>query len=317
MLEPLDLSVIVVNWNVCELLRECLLSIRRETRLAPERYEIIVVDNASQDGSVDMLRADFPDITLIASDQNLGFAEGCRRGYEGCRGRCVLLLNPDTIVLNGAIDLMMAEMGQHADAGIIGSRLVNSDSSFQRACGGALPSLRNVAWNYLFLNRVLPTRLSPAPLFLEHDPQGLFEIGWVSGAAMLCRRAAIGDRLFDPAYFMFGEDMDLCDRVSRSGWRVLYSAHHTIIHHHRRSLERQPSMEVLATLHKGPRTFFCKTHSRSAAFAYDLIILVGFLVRWPVFRLLACLKPGHGYDRSANTSRQYIGIMLRLVWARS
>jgi N-acetylglucosaminyl-diphospho-decaprenol L-rhamnosyltransferase len=314
--EPLDLSIVIVNWNVCRWLRECLVSLRDGSRLAPEHCEIIVVDNASEDGSVEMLRTEFGEVRLIASDDNLGFAEGCQRGYDISRGRFVLMLNPDTVVLDGAIDTMLGEMEAHPDAGIIGSRLVNTDGSFQRACGGALASLRNVAWNFLFLNRLLPPSLSPAPLFLENDPPGLFEIGWVSGAAMLLRREAIGPRVFDPAFFMFGEDMDLCARVARGGWKVLYSAHHTIVHHHGRSLDKQLSPEVLATLHKGPRTFFRKTHGPLAVLAYDLIFLVGYLTRWIAFGLLARIKGGE-YSASANFSRQYVGILLRLLWARS
>jgi GT2 family glycosyltransferase len=312
----LDLSVIIVNWNVCELLRECLLSVRRSLRLARERYEVIVVDNASADGSVDMLRAEFPDVRLIASDANLGFGRGCQVGYECSRGLNVLLLNPDTIVLGGAIDAMLGAMAQHPEAAVIGPRLLNSDGSFQRASAGAFPSLRNVAWNYLFLHRLLPARLAPAPLFLDRDPGALIEIDWVSGAAMLLRREAVGEQIFDPAFFMFGEDMDLCDRLRRRGSKVLYCGQASIVHHHGRSLAQQSSLEVLATMHRGPRLLFRKRYRPAAAIAYDLVLLVGFLIRWPMFALLARLEPGRGFDGLSRFARRYVGVMLRLPWAR-
>lgn len=311
-----DLSVIIVNWNVRDLLRDCLRSLARSLRLARDRYEVIVVDNASADRSVEMLRSEFPGITVIAGSENVGFGKGCQIGYECCRGDFILLLNPDTVVLDGAIDTLLAEMAARPAAAIIGPRLLNSDGSFQRASGGAFPSLRNVAWNYLLLHHLLPTSWAPEPLFLDKDLDGLFELGWVSGAAMLLRREAVGAQIFDPAFFMFGEDMDVCDRVRCAGWQVLYCAHCSIIHHHGRSFAQQSSLEVLATMHKGPRQLFRKRHSMAAALVYDVLLLIGFLIRWPVFGLLARLQPGKDYDRLCQMARRYVVTMLQLIWVR-
>lgn len=313
MAEDLDLSIIIVNWNVRDLLRDCLQSLRREMRLPRDRYETIVVDNASADGSVEMLRSEFPDVQLIVSDANLGFAGGCEAGYAIARGRRILLLNPDTVVLDQAIDRMMAEMDARPDAGVIGSRLLNSDGSFQRAAGGAFPSLANVAWNYLFLDRLLPFRRAPSPVFMRDDDPGVIDIDWVSGAAMLIRREVIGERIFDPHYFMFGEDMDLCDRVRRAGWRVLYSGRQSIVHHHGRSFSAQSSLEVLANVYKGPRRFFQLRHPPAAVLVYDVVVLTGYLIRWPLFRLLAMAKPGGSYDEMARFSRRYVWIMFQLM----
>jgi GT2 family glycosyltransferase len=305
-----DLSIVVVNWNVRDCLRDCLLSLRGSA--GSPRWETIVVDNASADGSVEMLRAEFPEVRLIASDENLGFAGGCEAGYAVARGGRILLLNPDTVVPPGAVEAMMAAMDEHADAGVVGSRLLNTDGSFQRAAGGAFPTLANMAWNYLFLDR-LPFGRGPAPVFLRDDRRDVFDIDWVSGAAMLIRREAVGQRIFDPAYFMFGEDMDLCDRVRQAGWRVLYSGRQAIVHHHGRSFSAQSSLEVLANVYRGPRRFFQRRHDQASLVAYDAVLLLGYLVRWPVFVLADLAAPGRGYGEAARFSRRYVWIMLRLM----
>jgi GT2 family glycosyltransferase len=312
MAEDLPLSVVIVNWNVRELLRDCLQRLQRQT-LGADAFEVIVVDNASHDGSVEMMRADFPDVRLIANDDNRGFAGGCEQGYRIARGRHVLLLNPDTAPPPNALRQMLTDFETRPDAGILGSRLLNTDGSFQRAAGGAFPSLANLTWNYLFLNQLLP-KLAPPSVFMHEDLAGVRDQDWVSGAALLFRREAVGETIFDPHYFMFGEDMDLCARVRDGGWRVLYSANQSITHHHGKSFAHQSSLEVLANVYRGPRRFFRARHGPVATLAYDLILLIGYGIRWPLFRVLALVKPKRGYDELARFSLQYLGIMLRTMW---
>lgn len=305
------LSIIIVNWNVRDLLRTCLVSVAREMRVADDDYEVLVIDNASADDSVFMLRAEFPRVRLIESPVNLGFGAGCNRAFQEARGEYVLLLNPDTEVIDHAIDGLLETMRTNPRAGIVAPRLANPDRSFQPAAGGAFPTLWNVAWNFLFLKNLLPAALAPATTFLDGDPQGLLSIDWVSGASMLIRRAAIGERIFDEAFFMFGEDMDLCDRVRRAGWDVLYTSTHSIIHHHGRSFERQDTPAVLAMAHRGPRLAFRKRHGAFSAFVYDAILCVGYLIRWPLFGILSVLRPDSGYGARAKFSRAYLLNMFR------
>ena len=309
--EPMLLSIITVNWNVRDLIRASLLSLRREMLLNASQYEVIVLDNDSHDGSVEMLRAEFPDIILIASPVNLGFGAGCNLAYRQARGQFILLLNPDTEVIDHALDGLLDVMRSRPTAGIVGPRLVHTDRSFQRDSGGALPTLANVAWNYLFLQHFLPRRLAPAPLFLEGDPQGLLPIDWVSGASMLLRRSAVGPQIFDEAFFMFGEDMDVCDRVRRAGWEVLYDSAHAIVHLHGSSFDQQASVAIKATAHLGPRRVFAKNRGRLSLFLYDAILLLGYGLRWPLYALLEALRPGRGYSAKSAFSRSYIGTMLK------
>ncbi len=312
MSEPV-LAIVIVSWNVRALLRDCLASIPAGTALPTEAYRIIVVDNGSHDGSADRVARDFPHVELIRSIDNLGFADGCQRGYDATDADIVMLLNPDTVVDPGAIDSMLATIAADPAIGILGSRLRNSDGSFQRAAGGAFPTLRNMAWNYLFLDRLCPKRWAPAPVYIVDDTPDVRPIDWVSGASLTFRRAAVGPRIFHPAFFMFGEDMELCDRVARAGWRVMFSGRQTITHHHGQSFARQSSVEVLATVYKGPRFFFRRTHGRLAGAAYDLILFTGYLVRWIAFGVLARLRPGAGHDQMARFSRRYLGTMLRAI----
>jgi len=312
--QPARLSIIIVNWNVRPLLHACLAALAADPGCA--EWEVIVVDNASSDDSAAMVRDTFPFSTLLESPVNLGFAEGCQLGYARSMGDAILLLNPDTEVPAGAIATMLADLAAHPTAAILGSRLVTADGQVQRSAGGAFPTLGNVAWNYLFLYRLLPDRLGPAAVFIRHDPRHITPIDWVSGAAMLFRREAVGPCIFDPGYFMFGEDMALCARMRREGWQVLYSGRQTIVHHHGQSYRKQVSMDVLATIYRGPRTFFRVTHSARQALAYDAILLVGYLLRWCIAGVLSVLRPGGGYGDIARFSRSYVGLILRSLRTR-
>ncbi|MGE4321810.1 MAG: glycosyltransferase family 2 protein [Sphingobium sp.] len=309
MTPPCRIAIIIVNWNVRELLRGCLAAIARDGGARGGHVETIVVDNDSADGSAAMVRQQFPWVRLIESGANLGFARGCQRGYEATDAPVVMLLNPDTVVDPGAIGSMLATIEADARIGILGSRLRNSDGSFQRASGGAFPTLANLAWNYLFLGAVLPRRWAPPAVYLDRDLPGIRSIDWVSGASLTFRRDAVGARIFHPDYFMFGEDMELCHRVAHAGWRVLYSANQTITHHHGQSFAQQRATEVLASVYKGPRLFFRRGRGPIARLAYDLILLTGYTSRWLLFSLLALLRPGRGHGAMARFSRRYLMAM--------
>jgi GT2 family glycosyltransferase len=313
---PPRLAIVIVNWNVRELLRDCLAAVRDSEHLAPGDIETIVVDNASGDGSAAMVAAEFPWVRLIESGANLGFADGCQRGYEATEAPFVMLLNPDTVVDRDAIAGMLGTIAGDPSIGILGSRLRNTDGSFQRASGGAFPTLANLAWNYLFLNRIMPRRWAPPAVYLDDDASGIRPIDWVSGASLTFRREAVGQRIFHPAFFMFGEDMELCHRVGAAGWKVLYSAQQSITHHHGQSFARQESMEILATVYKGPRFFFRQGRGPLARFAYDAILFAGYSSRWILFSLLAQLRPGKGHEAMARFSRRYLGAMIETMFTK-
>jgi GT2 family glycosyltransferase len=310
------LAIVIVNWNVRDLLRDCLTAVRDSDGITSGSIETIVVDNDSADASAAMVAAEFPWVRLIESGSNLGFADGCQLGYDATHAPFVMLLNPDTVVDKDALASMLATIEGDPAIGILGSRLRNSDGSFQRASGGAFPTLSNLAWNYLFLGQILPRRWAPPAVYLDDDPPGIRPIDWVSGASLTFRREAVGPRIFHPEFFMFGEDMELCHRVARAGWKILYSARQTITHHHGQSFARQHSLEILATVYKGPRFFFRQGRGPVARFAYDAILFTGYASRWAIFSLLALVRPGRGHDAMARFSRRYLGAMIKTMFDR-
>ncbi len=308
---PLKLSVIVVNWKVRELLRECLTSLHDQMQLARKDYEVIVVDNNSRDGSIEMVRAEFPEARLIVNEENVGFGRANDAAFRVCHGRYVLLLNPDTVVLDNAVDRMMEIMEARPDLGALGCRLLNSDGSFQRWTGGNPPRVLNVACNFLLLNRILPEALQPPPLYLEREPSQDVEVGWVSGACMLLRRAAILTTIFDERFFLYGEDVELCERLNLGEWKVVYTPHARIIHHQGKSLEHQ-TVKIQHAKMRGLRTAFAMRNSPALVPVYDFLLMVGFLIRTVIFGAAAVLRPGRGYAARAGASRRF---MADAFWA--
>lgn len=250
------LSIIILNWNGCDLLRDCLRSVQDNVRMfQPADVETFVVDNASTDGSVEMVRAAFREVRLIVNAENLGFARANNVGIVASRGRYALLLNNDTVVPTGALAGLVAFMEAHPDAGAVGPQLLGPDGAAQPYAFGGDPTL-----GYL-LRRGINRLLFGRPL---HDwaTNVIQPVDWVSGACLLVRRAAI-DRagLLDEQIFMYFEDNDWCLRIRRAGWRVYYDPQIAITHIGGQSLAHNPaarrayyeSLRYFYAKHYGPR----------------------------------------------------------------
>lgn len=295
------MSIVIVNWNVRSLLRACLESVRRETRAG--RFEIVMVDNASTDGSVEMVRREFPEVHLIANDVNVGFGRANNQALPCCRGRYLVLLNPDTVVLDGALDRLLDWIEQRPRAAVVGCRLLNSDGSLQRWTGGAMPTLANVAGHYLLLNHLVPEPLRPRPLFRVRDTASAERVGWVSGACLVARVTALRGRLFDESFFMYGEDMELCDRLARDGWQIWFVPTASIVHHHGMSMEQRPretnhEIDPLA----GQRALFARGRGAISLVLYDTVVATGFGLRWLAYTL-AGMASGSYATRAAKSGR--------------
>lgn len=303
----IDVSIIVVNWNVRELLRLCLQSLRDQAGLPMSQMQVIVVDNASADGSAAMVSAEFPEVTLLANQDNLGFGKANNQVLPLCTGRHVLLLNPDTVVLDGAVAKLVQLMDRQPEVAVAGCRLLNGDMSLQRWTGGAYPRLLNLANHYFFLDRLLPSSWRPMPLYLDRDVLQNMEVDWVSGACMILRGSALGGRLFNPDYFMYGEDMELCHRLKQAGGRVLYTPEASIIHYQGESMKQQQGDVLLSSL-KGPRQFYRQMRGGRGLWLYDLVTLMGFTLRWLLYAVGAVLKSDSQWQSKATSSR---GMMSR------
>ena len=223
-----DVSIIIVNWNTRELLRNCLRSIIAQTTAT---HEIIVVDNASRDGSAEMVRSEFPDTILIANTENAGFAAANNQGLRMSRGRTVLLLNPDTIILDGAIDRMLAWLDRHPGVGCVGCQVLEGPGVIQRTCFADSTFLNSLVLEFGLM------RLAPwIPLFgrswyIGWDRRSEREVDVVSGMFMLVPRAVMDEvGLLDDAFFIYGEESDWCRRIRKAGYPCVFTPEAQIIH---------------------------------------------------------------------------------------
>jgi GT2 family glycosyltransferase len=225
----MDVSIVIVNWNTRELLGNCLASIISETRKAT--YEIIVVDNASADGSASMCEQDFPRVTLIANKANRGFAAANNQGMAIAAGRYILLLNPDTIVLEQAIDRCVTYADHRPDIGVVGCQVLEADGKIQQT-GFCFPSPWTLFLTLSGLPRLFPhVRFFSQPQLGSWNRQSERDIDVISGMFMLVRRDAIRDVGFmDESYFVYAEETDWCFRFHQAGWRRVFYPGAQIIH---------------------------------------------------------------------------------------
>jgi GT2 family glycosyltransferase len=216
--EPVDLSIIIVNWNTCNLLAKCLDSIFQTVWASA--YEIIVVDNNSTDGSVDMVYTQFPAVKLIENQQNVGFARANNQAMALSRGRYALLLNSDALLLANAVQAMLDLAEAMPQAGIIGVHLLNADGSFQ-ASHTPFPDLWQEILILSGIGRMLYGRWYPSRG--PDDDKGPQVVDYVEGACMLVRREAFEDvGGLDEGYFMYAEEVDWCYAMRAKGWQVWY-----------------------------------------------------------------------------------------------
>jgi GT2 family glycosyltransferase len=213
----MDLSIVIVNWNTRDLLRDCLTSLRPAT--AGLGVEVLVVDNASSDGSPATISAEFPTVRLIESPTNIGFAAGNNLALRQAEGRHVLLLNSDTLVSGDVLSEAVAWLDAHPKTGVLGPTVLNADGSLQPSCS-SFPTLKNLALQLIGITRI--ARLDGYRL-TGWDRSTARRVDVVSGAAMFVRRAAMAEvGLLDEAFFFYGEETDWCHRFASAGWEVVF-----------------------------------------------------------------------------------------------
>lgn len=226
----LTLSVCIVTYRARDLLRDCLRSLQENTRL---RYEVIVVDNGSGDGVVEMLRQEFPAVQLIENEGNAGYTAPMNQALRQGKGRYLLQLNPDTIVLPQALDQLVAFLEEHPQVGICGPKVLNRDGTLQKPCrrGESRP------WAVISYFSGLAERFPRSKLFGEYlmsymDEDETHTVAGVSGSCMLIRRAVVEQiGYLDERYFAYQEDADFCFRARQVGWQVYFVPAAHIIHY--------------------------------------------------------------------------------------
>jgi len=296
-----DLSIIIVSWNVRDLLRACLASLAAGAAASAEgpllTVEVIVVDNASADGSAAMVAAEFPAVQLIANQENRGFTGGNNQGLALARGRYVLFLNPDTVVSPGALYTMVAYMEAHPKVGALGPRLRYGDGSLQSSAR-RFPTVTTVlfestplAWHWPDNPWARAYRMEDGGLqvpgyklkvdkFQPSTFQPATHVDWVVGAALLTRRAVL-DEIggFDEGYFMYSEELDWCRRAALAGWQTVYLPTAEIIHYEGKSSEQVVAARHIR-FHRSRVRYFRKFHGRAAAETVRLAVLGMFAVEW-------------------------------------
>ena len=222
------ISIIIISYNTKALLKQCIESFKKNEDIP---FEIIVVDNASKDGSVDMVRRNYPDIKIIENSANIGFAKANNIGIRMSEGNYICLANSDTIVKNDTLISLYNRMKDNKDVGIIGPKLLNIDGTLQLSCK-SFPSLWIFTKKALFLHRLFPKSLFWSEEEMpesSHNAESYVDA--IAGAFLFVRKKAIDSvGLLDDRFFFYGEDIDWCKRFKLSGWRVMYSPNVAIFH---------------------------------------------------------------------------------------
>jgi GT2 family glycosyltransferase len=265
--------VIIVSWNVRDLLRDCLRSL--EVSRPALDLEIVVVDAASQDGTVDMIRAEYPWVVLIPSSENVGFPRGNNLGIAASRGRYILLLNPDTVVLGDALARMVEHLERHPDVGVLGGQLLNSDGTIQSS-RRRFPSLLTGFFESTWLQPFAPRGLLRAYYALDLPDDRTADVDWVIGACLMVPRQVVNViGALDEGYFMYSEELDWCRRIKDAGWRVVYLPDAKFVHHYGKSSEQAVTARQI-NFQRAKLRYYRKYHGRPAVAALRLYLLGGY-----------------------------------------
>ncbi len=234
-----DLSIIILNYKTRGLLRQCLRGIG--TSADTVTTEVIVVDNASSDGSVDMVERDFPDVTLVASPVNGGFSAGMNLGLKRARGRYVVLLNTDIAIMDKPFDRLVQFMDQHPDVGLAGPKLINPDGSVQFSCY-RFPETLTPLYRRTPLGKIPFIRKKLQRFVMaDFDHSTNRVVDWLLGAFLIARAEAVAKvGLLDERFFLYFEDIDWSRRFWAAGWQVMYVADVDVVHYHKRQSAENP-----------------------------------------------------------------------------
>jgi GT2 family glycosyltransferase len=287
-----DVSVIIVAWNVRQLLHDCLKSVYQKTRDVD--FEVIYVDNASEDGSVEMVREQFAEVRIIENDKNEGFIKANNQGIEIAQGRYVLLLNSDTILLDNAIAKTVRFADANPDAAVSGCKVLNPDRTIQRTCF-MYPSVLN-----MFLAATYLYKIFPESRFFgrEHMTWWGFdearEVETICGCFSLVRKEAIDQvGLMDERYFVYGDDPDWCYRFKKAGWKVMFTPSGRIIHYGGQTTSQKARAFRLQL--EGSKLIFMKLHRSRAAFPFAcLMAALFFFLRIPYWLAIGLFKRKRG-----------------------
>ena len=302
----MTVSVIIVTWNVRDLLRMCLESLR--PAVEEGWVEVIVVDNGSVDGTAGMVGGQYPGIRLIANTENRGFGAANNQGMGVAQAPFLFLLNPDTVVLPQALERLIGFLGTHSRAGVVAPRLLNPDGSLQRNAF-RFPGLWQVGLDLFPLHPRLMESSLNGRYPQERTAREPFEIDHPLGAALLVRREVweqIGG--FDENYFMYAEEVDWCWRIRRAGWSIWQVPGAEVVHYGGRSTSQAPDW-MFVELWRARYQFFRDHYSAPFNLAARLLVRTGMLYRTLTVSLAAAT--GRIDEPTAHARRQAAATIFR------
>jgi hypothetical protein len=286
------LSIVIVNFNTCELLDRCLASIHAQTRRV--RFEVMVVDNQSSDGSREMLREKHPDVVVIANEENVGFGRANNQGVARSRAPFVMLLNSDACLLQDTGSELVDFLIAHPEAGAVGPMIRLVDGSRQPKTFGNVPTLQTLLAQNLLLCRAFPRARRFAGIFVEIPWARVMEVGWVSGVCMgLNRRAYEAAGGFDPAFFMYAEDIDLCRRLRTLGWKVFRLEDYAIEHHLAASSKSAAQLLRHGVMQQRNLLRIFESTASSSLFLVRAILAIGLCFRIILWTVASLFLPKH------------------------
>lgn len=284
------LSVVIVNFNTRDLLRACLNSVKNSEGLP--NLELFVVDNASSDGSTDMVAEEFPWVRLIESGTNGGYAYANNLALRRCSGEYWLLLNPDTVLPAKGLREMVNYMDAHPEAGVAGPKLVRQNGSLDLACRRSFPSPEVSLYRMLGLSKLFPKSQRFGRYNMTYlDPDQPTEVDSVVGAFMMVRAAAARQvGILDESFFMYGEDLDWAFRIKNAGWKVLYNPGVVILHYKGASSSRH-SRKAIVEFYRAMDIFYKKHYAKNTNFLLRFLIVTFIWTRCAYSLAVNHLRP--------------------------
>jgi GT2 family glycosyltransferase len=267
------LSIVIVSWNTALFLENCLTSILENP--PSSSFESWVVDNSSTDDSSRMVREKFPQVQFLENRENVGFARANNQVFQRCKGKYILLLNPDTLVTSGGLQALIDFLDKNPEAGAAGAKILNPDGSLQ-VSSHPRPTLSRELWRLFHLDNILPYALYPLTKWQAKQPQ---EVDLVAGSCLLVRKEVLEQIGFlDEDFFIYSEEIDLCYRVQSAGWRIYWVPKAEIVHFGGQSTRQVPT-EMFLHLYRSNIKYFRKHYGWPAVQVYKLILRIAAFSR--------------------------------------
>jgi len=275
------LSIVLINCNGGPYLEDCLRSIYSDSSAEKMAFEVVVVDNGSEDKSTAIVKESFPDVRLVENGHNEGFAKANNKGIRASTGRYVLCLNNDTVVLPGALGILTDFMDHHPDVGACGPKVLNRDGTIQHQCKRGFPTPMSAAYYFMRLHKVFPKSKRFGHYLMTYvNCDEINEVDTVSGACMMVRREVIDQLgLMDEDYKMYGEDVDWCYRIKKAGWKTYYVPQARIVHYGGQTSSRIRPYRNIWEFHRSMVVFYKKHYSANHNFFINSLIYAGIHVK--------------------------------------